>query len=395
MTGTSQQRHWFPVAMLMSAGHFVTDIFPGFLAPVLPLLMIRYDFSITFAGMLAAVSSLSSSFSQPLFGYLSDKIQRRHFVVLGPLFSALFYSSIGLMPDKYLLVVCVFIGGMGVAMFHPQAAKMVHQIGGNHKGRAISVFTTGGSIGYPLGALMITSLIIPFGGLEYAPVLIIPVPILVYFMIKYAPSQKNPDGEIASSKPKLAFRQISALSVFVSIGVMRSLVIMAFTLLVPFWYAQQGLPLQQGGYAIFVFHFFGGIGGLIGGFLSDKYSAKRIIAVSFLFGGLFLVLFIQTSGILSLLWLGCAGGMLYASIPAVITQAQAAMPVHMGTASSMVMGFSWGVGGVLVSVVSSLADIYGVYSTMFIMAFFPFLSLGLALLIKPQQSEKTYLPEYL
>ncbi|MFC1477744.1 MFS transporter, partial [candidate division KSB1 bacterium] len=163
----------------------------------------------------------------------------------------------------------------------------------------------------------------------------------------------------------------------------------------PIWYAQQHLPLYYGGIAVFIFHFIGGFGGLAGGFLSDKYSPKRIILTSFLLGTIFLVLFTYTAGSVSLLLLGLSGALLYSSIPTVITQAQATMPVHMGTVSSMVMGFTWGIGGLLVMVISRFADVYDVLSVMQVLAYFPLIAACLTLALRIQRAEETKMPEYI
>ena len=87
--------------------------------------------------------------------------------------------------------------------------------------------------------------------------------------------------------------------------------------------------------------------------------------------------------------------MLYLSIPAVITQAQAAMPVRVGTVSSMVMGFAWGVGGIMVLLIGRAADMFGLLQTLNILAFVPFIGFILSLFLRFQRVEETRLPEYI
>jgi len=377
-----KKNSWLPTSFLMSCGHFVDDLYPGILPPLIPLLMVNFDFSITFAGVLASLASFANSFMQPLFGYLSDRIDRRTFVIFGPLISAVFYCCIGFMPNKWLLLLCVLLGGAGVAMFHPQAAKMTHQVSSHNRGKAMSVFTTGGTIGYPVGALVVTSVIVPLWGLKAAPIMIIPVFVLMYFMVRHAPAQHKstaPNG-LSDMFPSVA--QALAMGVFVGINILRAVVVMGFNLLIPIWYAQQNMSLQYGGYAIFIFHTMGGLGGLIGGFMSDRYSSRRIILISFIGGAMFFVLFTHAAGLAALGFLGLAGFSIFLSIPPVINLAQATMPVHRGTAASMVMGFSWGVGGLLILIVSRIADVYGVAGTMQVLAYFPLLAVFLGIMVR-------------
>ncbi len=387
-----KKKNWFPSAFLMSCAHFVSDMYPGFLAPLLPLLMLQHDFSITFAGIIASVSSFANSFTQPLFGYLSDRFNRRIFVIFGPLLSAVFYCSIGFMPNKWWLIACVFIGGLGVAQFHPQAAMLTNQISDDKKDRTMSVFAVGGTVGYPFGALIITTVILPLWGLKFAPVLIIPAVVMIFFMIRFAPRYEAPVKIPGEAEPKPSAGQLIRVGMFVTINVIRSLVILGFNVLIPIWFSLQQFTLQRGGWAVFVFHFFGGMGGLIGGFLSDRFPSRWLIFISFTSGTPFLILFMNSTGVISLIFLGIAGMLLYSSIPAVITRTQSAMPARMGIVSSLVMGFSWGVGALLVLAASRIADVYGVELTMNYLAYAPLLAAFLALFIRPLKTQQLSQP---
>ncbi|MFC1564052.1 MFS transporter [candidate division KSB1 bacterium] len=391
---TENKTKWFPLALLLGGGHFITDMYPAFTAPVLPLLMEKLDFSVAFAGFIAATISFASSFLQVVFGYLSDKISRRYFVIAGPLIAAVFFSIIGYIPDKWMLILCLLIGGIGVSQFHPLAAKMVHDISGTNRGKAMSVFVTGGSIGYSIGPLVITSIIALYG-LEYVPFAAIPGVIVSYLLFRFAPKHKaqNTSPRVFFKKENL--KQVKSLMLYLCIGISRSIVIMGFTVMIPILYSMRNMSLEKGGFAVFIMHFLGGIGVFFGGFISDKVAPKILITLSFLFGAPALFAFVSTSEPFALIYLGAAGFLLYSSIPAVITQAQATMPSNMSTVSSMVMGFSWGVGGLLVMVVGKFAEVYGVYETLRVLAFLPFLGFFLSLLLHIREKEETSLPEYI
>jgi FSR family fosmidomycin resistance protein-like MFS transporter len=90
--------------MLLSAGHFMNDGYPGFLAPLLPLLMQKIGFSLTLAGTLISIQAVANSLTQPVFGLISDRLRRPWLVIFGPLCTAIFFSSIGLVHSYFLLV---------------------------------------------------------------------------------------------------------------------------------------------------------------------------------------------------------------------------------------------------------------------------------------------------
>jgi MFS family permease len=85
-----------PRLALLALAHFTSDAYSSFFSPLLPLLVVKLHLSLTLVGTLVALASVSSSFGQPLYGYISDRLHRPYFVAFGPLIAALFMSSIGL-----------------------------------------------------------------------------------------------------------------------------------------------------------------------------------------------------------------------------------------------------------------------------------------------------------
>ena len=104
----------------LSASHFVNDAYSNFLGPMLPLLVIKLGLTITQAGWLGAILAVSTSFTQPFYGYLSDRFVKRFFVVFSPLVTAVFMSFIGLAPNFFILSSLLALAGIGIASFHPQ-----------------------------------------------------------------------------------------------------------------------------------------------------------------------------------------------------------------------------------------------------------------------------------
>ena len=81
----SSPPHAFHTArvILLSVGHAIHDMYPAFLAPLLPLLQAKFSLSNTLAGSLATFLR-SSSLVQPFIGYLADRTSARLFVILAP-----------------------------------------------------------------------------------------------------------------------------------------------------------------------------------------------------------------------------------------------------------------------------------------------------------------------
>ena len=94
---------------LLTTVHFFNDSYASFLPPLLPLLILRMDISITSETFLVSVFTFSSSITQPVFGYLADLVTRRYFVVLGPAVAVTFMSYIGVAPSYTVLAVLSFL----------------------------------------------------------------------------------------------------------------------------------------------------------------------------------------------------------------------------------------------------------------------------------------------
>ena len=62
-----------------------------------------------------------------------------------------------------MLAAILVAGGLGAAAFHPPAAALAHRLGGDRPGLAMSVYITGGTLGFSLGPLMFAPFAERFG----------------------------------------------------------------------------------------------------------------------------------------------------------------------------------------------------------------------------------------
>ena len=148
---------------LLAGGHAVTDTYgQSFLAPIFPLLATHLRLSLDQIGGLPGMMGLAASLGQPLWGYISDRWPRVRLVALGPAVAAVCCASIGLAHSYWTLALCLFVTGLGIGAFHPQAAALA-RAAGRGRGLAMSVFTVGGNVGYGLAPLLATLYLAIFG----------------------------------------------------------------------------------------------------------------------------------------------------------------------------------------------------------------------------------------
>jgi len=345
--------------LLLSFGHFVNDAYNGFVAPLLPILMIKLQFGLTMAAVLTSIQAVFNSLSQPLFGHFADKMRRPYMTIFGPLVTAIFLGSIGICQSYATIVIVLVFAGLGTAAFHPQSAVFAAQASGNRKGLGMSIFVTGGSAGHSFGPLIILPIVTTLG-LGYSPITIIFGLIISALLFLFIPPLSKAPAHAQQERIALRSKhRNSALFLLWIIVTIRAFMIVGLITFIPIYLHEKNLPLIISGSAITIFELSGATGSLFGGALSDRFGRKTIIFLSVILSLPFLWLFIHLNGILSFLSLAVGGLVLYSSIPVNIVMAQELFPNRVNTVSSVMMGLAWGIGGLLVTPLGSLAEHIG------------------------------------
>src|SRR5688572_11980660 len=114
--------------LLLIFSHFAVDLYSSFLAPLLPFLIQKHQLSLTKAGLLVSLYSISASLLQPVYGYWADRLGRRFFDMLAPFLVGSFMSMLPIASSYTMLIIFLFMGGIGVAAFHPQASSLSHSV---------------------------------------------------------------------------------------------------------------------------------------------------------------------------------------------------------------------------------------------------------------------------
>jgi FSR family fosmidomycin resistance protein-like MFS transporter len=357
-----------PTVLLMACAHVMVDGYGNIYAPLLPLLIERMDLSLFAAGTLTMMFQMAASVAQVGFGRLADRWRPRLLVMGGPVVSVALLSLIGLAQTPAMLALILVAGGLGAAAFHPPAAALAHRLGGDRPGFAMSVYITGGTLGFSFGPLVFA----PFAqryGLEWTPLLALPgLLVVAFFVSRVPPMPLHPSstGGLRVLKP-----YAKPLALLYSIVVLRTLAALSFATFMPVMLTRRGYTLGAAGGVVALYLFASGLGGFLGGPAADRFGARRVIALSLVLASPFLVLAPFTSGALSVALLAIGGFFLQSTLPVNVTFAQSLAPVSAATVSSLMMGFGWGTGGLSVPLVGMIADRIGIEPTLSGLALIP------------------------
>ncbi|MBM3739145.1 MAG: MFS transporter [Acidobacteria bacterium] len=331
---------------LLSFGHFFIDLYSAALSALQPRLATHLGLSLTQAGILGGLMVFASSVLQPLYGILSDRFHTRMFTVLSPAVAGVFISSLGLAPSYGWLLALVFLGGSGVAAFHPQASARVTMGVAESRARWMAVFISTGTLGMAIGPAFF-SLVPNWLGFERTHWAAVPGILCSALLWAYLPEVPRPEKRIRFELAPLRAVQ-RPLTILYFCVFIRSIVQVTFTQLLPLYLSrEQHLPVAQANYVLSLYLAFGAIGGIVGGSLADRIGGRRVIMLSFVFSVPFLVLFFTASGWLSFAGLWIGGLILLFTIPVNVVMAQELAPTQASTVSALMMGFSWGMSGLI------------------------------------------------
>jgi FSR family fosmidomycin resistance protein-like MFS transporter len=368
--------------VLLSLAHLFIDLYSSALGALQPLLVEKLGLSLTQVGILAGVFVFSNAVMQPFYGFLSDRFHTRMFSALAPAVAGVFVSAMGLAPGYRTLMVLAAIGGAGIASFHPQAAANATAGLVRHKARAMAIFISSGTLGLSIGPAVF-SFVSGNWGLEriYWIALFgiaISAMLLIYLPLHAAPTRRRQIVDIEAFRPIWKPLLILYLLVFI-----RSTIQLTYSQFLPLYlHMERGYTPALSSYILSFYLAAGTVGGLLGGNLADRFGGRLIIRISMAGCVPLLCLFMFTRGASSITGLVLGGLMLLFTIPVNVVMAQQLLPSQAGTISALMMGFAWGMAGlVFIPITGWLADHSSLHSVLSAWLIFPVLGFFLTFLL--------------
>jgi len=350
---------------LMTFGHLVIDSNAALLFALLPLFVTLLHINLAQAGALSTLLLMTSSITQPLFGFAHDRHPLFPMAAAGLLLAGIGMGLTGFATSYIQMVALVLISGIGIAAFHPQAVAQAARASAGSQEWGIAMFFTGASLGTGIMSLLIVPLSYRFGPHATLVTVIPAVIAAALFLRAYAswmrPLQRPPGGASAAASVRAVALPLGMLLV---VSILRSAVLTAYLTFLPTLVVFRTGSLGLGAVALAAFLFSGSLGAIIGGAVAHRIGSTPVVLVSLVAGllGLLPVPWLPTP--LLVPWMVGAGVLMFASEAQVTALAQRLLPAFVGTASSLIMGVGLGLGNAGALVTGAVADRRGIQVAM-------------------------------
>ena len=368
----------------LSSGHLATDLAQGSLPALLPFLKTEFDLTYTMASALVLAATISSSLIQPLFGLWSDVRGALWLLPAGVGLAGVGMALAAAAPSYPLTFLAVLAAGIGVAAYHPEGSKFASYASGSRRASGMSFFSVGGNIGFALGPVYASALILAFGlnggllialpGLAVATGLVL----VLRYLSSFAPDESPREQRAAAAKTET--RGLVLLLVVVGL---RSVAHMGLFTFIPLWEIHNGHGEAYGTFVLALFLFAGAVGTLLGGPLADRFGRRPVLRGSFIAAAPLILVYVLVGGPIGVAAVTLSGACVIGTFGVSLVMSQEYMPGRVGMASGLSIGLAIGLGGVAALVLGALADTVDLETAVLATAIGPTLALGVSFLLPP------------
>ena len=366
---------------MLGAGHLCADMCQGAVPALLPFLATQRHYSYAALGSLVLFSGIASSFIQPIFGVLADRAGRPWMIPAGVMLAGSGIAAVGVVSSYPATAACVAVSGLGVAAFHPEAARFANFASGAQRGRGMSMFSVGGNAGFAVGPLLATPLVLIFGLSGTLGLLVLPL-VAGVLILRRLPHLQELEGRAASdhadgSRGEDDWGALSRLGALVCL---RSGIYFGLQAFMPAYFvARLGGTESLGNAGLTAMLISGAAGTVAGGFVVDR-AGPRVVVIGSMALLLPLLIALPLVGkTAAFVLLVPIGFLTIANFSVTVILGQAFLPSRLGLASGLMLGAAIGVGGIAAALLGVLADGAGVKAVLWAIACMPLPALLLAL----------------
>jgi len=371
----------------VALSHFMVDVFNA----SRPVLLTYLGLSETQIAFYSAIYVWISALTQPIFGWMSDRVGPRWLAAGGVIWMTVFYSAAVYIPGDIGLI-CLLAAALGSSSFHPVGAVQA-TLRGRHRleGRettAASLFFMAGQLGHFIGPMVTGLILFKFGlpALYVLPIVSIPIAASLAYQLRHNHPHPNPGTSDHKIRLQAGWGFVIMLAIVATLQSWTQANMITFF---PKYLKDLGLNAAMYGNMAGLFMGGSALGNLIGGHLGDLFP-KRIVATTALLLSTFPILIISQIGWSPWLYflIPFAGACTGSVHSIMVVLAQRVISGGMALATGLILGFifSAGVGGMLLT--GPITETQGFPTVLIMSAGLVLIAAPLALMLK-ESSIKT------
>jgi FSR family fosmidomycin resistance protein-like MFS transporter len=236
-------------------------------------------------------------------------------------------------------MLCVIASGLGIAAFHPEAARVANRISAGRPETGLAWFMLGGNAGFALGPLL-AAFAIPFLDERSTLVFLVPGALVSVWLwhdrSRLAVPVSRPHRD-APPPPRAATRAIVLLMTVTS---MRTWTQFGLLALAPLLLVDdRGFSEQAAGFAVVAFSGAGAAGTLVGAAIAERIGGREMLMWTMPVAAPLIALFLVTEGPVSMAAFAATGFVLMASFSVTVAMGQAYLPGRLALAAGLMIGF--------------------------------------------------------
>jgi MFS transporter, FSR family, fosmidomycin resistance protein len=374
---------------LWGAAHAIDDLYQGLVPACVPYFVLDRHYGYVAASGLSLAATLGSALPQIVVGFVVDRYPVGWMTGAGVSLAGVGAGLSGVLPGYALAWMLLFASGLGVAMFHPAAGKAARRAAGD-SASAMSIFATGGNVGFFLAPVLATPALDAIG--LRATALFIPPAVLTGFVLLRHQQRTAPPTRLAAG-PAGPDRWRPFL-LLTAVEIMRSVTFFgASTFIELYWITHLHASRPEAGVALACFLFGGVAGSLLGGRIADRFGLTRTVLTG------------NAAAIPALIALRASPGAEFALIAALasgvtlripfsvlVKLGQDYLPSRPGTAAGVTLGLAVSAGGLAAPAFGAVAAAAGTPAVFTLLCLLPVPAVALSLLL-PEPTSRTLMTE--
>jgi FSR family fosmidomycin resistance protein-like MFS transporter len=282
-------------------------------------------------------------------------------------------ASSGLGDSYPLTLFFAAVSGLGVAAYHPEAARTA-RIASEGSHTSMAYFSTGGNIGFATAPLLVAAFVAR-GGLDRTPFLVLPA--LVGAAVTLPVITRLHRARGSGTSPHLptgrddvpAFVRLSFAVIF------RSITFVGLSTFIALYAPERtGGGTTSGTAALFVLYLGGVVGSVLGGTLAQRWGRVAVTRWAYLVCAVAVTGVVWIPGPAIYLFIALTSVGLYVPFSLQITLGQDYLPSRVGTASGVTLGLTVSIGGLASPVLGAIADAASLQTALAPLAVMPVVS---------------------